>query len=78
MVKKYKTVPSEEDNFPIKIGRRYGGGWQLARDSNQVIADFGQPEVVVLKSAYAVLFIFFGTWLNAVNGQKNVFFKTLF
>ena len=74
MVKKYKTVPSVEDNFPIKIGRRYGGGWQLARDSNQVIADFGQPEVVVLKSAYAVLFIFFGTWLNAVNGQKNVFF----
>ena len=73
MVKKYKTVPSEEDNFPIKIGRRYGGGWQLARDSNQVIADFGQPEVVVLKSAYAVVF-FFGTWLNAVNGQKNVFF----
>ena len=58
MVKKYKTVPSEEDNFPIKIGRRYGGGWQLARDSNQVIADFGQPEVVVLKSAYAVVFFF--------------------
>ena len=77
MVKKYKTVPSEEDNFPIKIGRRYGGGWQLARDSNQVIADFGQPEVVVLKSAYAVVF-FLVHGLMPSMGKKMFFFKTLF